>query len=160
MLHFKSQLGRCRDTGGCRSYLGGCGCLGERRLGLPSQVWELRFLPSFPSFPRENRSSKGVCASPWKSQTRHPSSSYPRPSELYCRLSRFSGPLSPRQVSRLRGHKRQQSRILVNGHQDLVVQLEDLGLTVVDRPLFRKEFLKWETDFYPMLVLGGLALSL
>ena len=32
---------------------GGCRCLGEGRLGLPGQVWELRFLPSFPSFPRE-----------------------------------------------------------------------------------------------------------
>ena len=35
-------------------------CLGEGRLGLPDQVWELRFLPSFLSFPRENRSSEKV----------------------------------------------------------------------------------------------------
>ena len=34
--------------------LGGCRCLGEGRLPHPGQVWELRFLPSFPSFPREN----------------------------------------------------------------------------------------------------------
>ena len=27
---------------------------------LPGQVWEFRLLPSFPSFPRENRSSKNV----------------------------------------------------------------------------------------------------
>ena len=33
---------------------GGRGCLGEGRLGVPGQVWEVRFLPSFPSFPREN----------------------------------------------------------------------------------------------------------
>ena len=32
---------------------GGRGCLGEGRLGLPGQVWELRFLPSSPSFPGE-----------------------------------------------------------------------------------------------------------
>ena len=37
---------------------GGRGCLGEGCLGLLGQVWELRFLRSFPSFPRENRSSK------------------------------------------------------------------------------------------------------
>ena len=48
---------------------GGRGCLGEGRLGLPGQVWELRFLQSFPSFPRENRSSKSVWGSAWKSQT-------------------------------------------------------------------------------------------
>ena len=36
-----------KQTSGCREYLG------EGRLGLPGQVWELRFLPSFPSFPRE-----------------------------------------------------------------------------------------------------------
>ena len=33
---------------------GGRGCLGEGRLGVPGQVREFRFLPSFPSFPREN----------------------------------------------------------------------------------------------------------
>ena len=36
----------------------GRGCLGERCQGLPGQVWDLRFLPSFPSFPRENHSSR------------------------------------------------------------------------------------------------------
>ena len=41
----------------------------RRHLGLPGQVWELRFLPSFPSFPRENRSPKNVWESAWKSQT-------------------------------------------------------------------------------------------
>ena len=40
--------------------LGWSGCLAEGRLGLPGQVWELRFLLSFPSFPRENRSSRNV----------------------------------------------------------------------------------------------------
>ena len=39
-------------------FQGGPGCLGEGRLGVPGQVWEFRLLPSFPSFPRENRSSK------------------------------------------------------------------------------------------------------
>ena len=32
---------------------GGRGCLGEGRLGVPCQVWEFRFLLSFPLFPRE-----------------------------------------------------------------------------------------------------------
>ena len=40
---------------------GGRGCLEEGRLGVPGQVWEFRFLPSFPSFPRENCSSRDVC---------------------------------------------------------------------------------------------------
>ena len=48
---------------------GGRGCLGEGRLGLPDQVWEFRFLPSFPSFPRESRSPKNVWENAWKSQT-------------------------------------------------------------------------------------------
>ena len=48
---------------------GGRGCLGEGHLGLPGQVWELRFLPSFPSFPRENCTSKNVGKNAWKSQT-------------------------------------------------------------------------------------------
>ena len=34
------------------------------RGGLPGQVWKLRFLPSFPSFPRENRSSNNVWEAP------------------------------------------------------------------------------------------------
>ena len=38
---------------------GGCGCLGEGRLGFPGQAWELRFLSSFPLFPRENCSLEG-----------------------------------------------------------------------------------------------------
>ena len=42
---------------------------GEGRLGLPGQVWELTFLPSFPSSPRENGSYKNVWESTWKSQT-------------------------------------------------------------------------------------------
>ena len=41
-------------------FSGGRECLGEERLGLPGQVWEFRFLPSFPSFPSENRSFKNV----------------------------------------------------------------------------------------------------
>ena len=45
------------------------GCLGEGRLGVPSQVWEFRFLLSFPLFPRENRSSRNVWENTWKSQT-------------------------------------------------------------------------------------------
>ena len=38
----------------CLTDSGGRGCLGEGRLGLSGEVWEFRFLPSFPSFPREN----------------------------------------------------------------------------------------------------------
>ena len=45
---------------------GGCGCLGEGRLGVPGQVWEFRFLPFSPSFPRENRSSRTVWENAWK----------------------------------------------------------------------------------------------
>ena len=48
---------------------GGRGCLGDGRLGVPGRVWELRFLPSFPSFPRESRSPKNVWENVWKSQT-------------------------------------------------------------------------------------------
>ena len=47
----------------------GRGCLREGRLGVPGQVRELRFLPSFPSFPRENWSSGNVWEDAWKSQT-------------------------------------------------------------------------------------------
>ena len=37
---------------------------------IPGQVWEFRFLPSFPSFPRESRSStKNLWESAWESQT-------------------------------------------------------------------------------------------
>ena len=44
-----------------------------RRLGLPGQVWELRFLPSFPSFLRENQKvSWKTPGSPRRSSTRHP----------------------------------------------------------------------------------------
>ena len=39
---------------------GGRVCLGEGRLEVPNQVWEFRFLLSFPSFPRECRSSRNV----------------------------------------------------------------------------------------------------
>ena len=46
---------------------GGHGRLGEERLGVPGQVWEFTFLPSFPSFPRENRSSRNVWENSWKS---------------------------------------------------------------------------------------------
>ena len=53
---------------------GGRGCLGEGCLGLPGQVWE----PSFPSYLRENRSSKNV----WENACpRHTSSRHPRPSD-------------------------------------------------------------------------------
>ena len=60
---------------------GGSGCLEEGRLGLPGQVWELRFLPSFPSFPRGNRSSclgslPGFLEVPDHSSTRHLRSAY------------------------------------------------------------------------------------
>ena len=61
-------------------YSGGRWCLGEGRLGVAGQVWEFRLLPSFPSFPRENRSSRNVWESGWKSQTS--SSRHPRPSDL------------------------------------------------------------------------------
>ena len=37
---------------------GGRGCLEEGRLGVPGQVWEFSFLPSFPSFPREKSQFK------------------------------------------------------------------------------------------------------
>ena len=46
-----------------------CACAGAcAGLGLPGQVWELMFLPSFPSFPRENRTLKNVWENDWKSQ--------------------------------------------------------------------------------------------
>ena len=45
------------------------GCLGEGRLGVPGQIWEFRFLLSFLSLPRENRSSRNVWENAWKSQT-------------------------------------------------------------------------------------------
>ena len=48
---------------------GGCGCLGDGRLELPDQLWELRVLPSFPSRLGENRSSKIIWENAWKSQT-------------------------------------------------------------------------------------------
>ena len=48
---------------------GGRGCLGEGRLGVPSQVWEFRFLRSFPAFPREDRSSRNVWEDARKFQT-------------------------------------------------------------------------------------------
>ena len=38
-------------------------------LGVPGQVWEFRFLPSFPSLPKENRSSRDVWENAWKFQT-------------------------------------------------------------------------------------------
>ena len=48
---------------------GGRGCLGGGRLGVPGQVREFRFLPSFPLFPGEDRSSSNVWENAWKSQT-------------------------------------------------------------------------------------------
>ena len=48
---------------------GSRGCLEEGRLGVPGQVWEFRFPPSFPSFSREKRSSKNVWENTSKSQT-------------------------------------------------------------------------------------------
>ena len=52
-----------------RKRSGGRGCLEEGRLGVPGQVWEFRFSPSFPSFPRENCSSRNVWENASKSQT-------------------------------------------------------------------------------------------
>ena len=70
-----------RKRGKCGLFSGGCGCLGEgRRLGVPGQVWELRFLPSFPLFSKENRSSKNVWEAAWKSQT-----SFFQTSTAFCR---------------------------------------------------------------------------
>ena len=60
---------------------GGRRCLGEGRLELSGQVWELRFLPLFPSFPGENCNSTNVWENAWKS--RHPSSRHPGPSDSY-----------------------------------------------------------------------------
>ena len=57
----------------------GRGCLGEGRLGVPGQVWEVRFLPSFPSFPRKFAVQKMSGRTP--GGPRHPSSRHPRPSE-------------------------------------------------------------------------------
>ena len=48
---------------------GGHGFLGEGRLKLPGQVWELRILPSFPSYPTKNRCSDSVWENARKSQT-------------------------------------------------------------------------------------------
>ena len=64
---------------------GGHGCLGEGRLGLPGQVWEVRFLPSFPSFPGENRSSMSgrTPGSPTHPSSRHPRPSEPSPSSVH-----------------------------------------------------------------------------
>ena len=63
--------GRCsgRGTRPRDDDRGGRGCLGNGRLGVPGQVWELRFLPSFPSFPREIRIPRNVWENAWKSQT-------------------------------------------------------------------------------------------
>ena len=51
-LYGASQLGERQGiliTKGVRGVeLEGRGCLGEGRLGVPGQVWEFRFLPSFP----------------------------------------------------------------------------------------------------------------
>ena len=59
--------------------LEGRGCLQGGCLGLPGRVWELRFLPSFPSFPgkiavQETSGKEPGCL-------RHPSSKHPRPSD-------------------------------------------------------------------------------
>ena len=74
--------GPMRDTPHIAQYpfSSGRGCLGEGRLGLPGPVWELRFLPSFPSFPMINRSSKNV----WETSRspRHPSPRHPRPTDF------------------------------------------------------------------------------
>ena len=56
------------------------GCLGEGHLGLASQVWELRFLPSFPSFPGKIRTSNNVWKTPGSSG--QASSRHLRPSDL------------------------------------------------------------------------------
>ena len=62
-----------------KSYRVGCGCLKERRLGVPGQVWEFRFLLPFPHF-------VGKIAVPEMSgktpgSPRHPSSRHPQPSD-------------------------------------------------------------------------------
>ena len=85
-------------------HIGNSRMSGEGRLGVPGQVWEFRFLPSFPSFPRENRSSKNVwellppdirglltfkSVTRWWLQNespgspRHPSSRHPQLSDLW-----------------------------------------------------------------------------
>ena len=61
------------------------GCLGEGRLGLPCQVWELSSLPSFPSFPREIAILKTSGKTP--ASSRHPSSRHPRPSDRCLQFS-------------------------------------------------------------------------
>ena len=66
-INVKRAKQSLHESTGFRS--GGRGCLGEGRLELQVQVWELRFLPSFPSFPTENRRSKNVWESAWNSQT-------------------------------------------------------------------------------------------
>ena len=48
-------------------------------LGLPGQVWEFRFLPSFPSFLRENSSSKTSGKTPGSPRHPGPSTRHPRP---------------------------------------------------------------------------------
>ena len=58
---------------------GGRGCLEGGHLGLPGQVWELRFFPSFPSFPREMVVPKMSGKAP--GSPRHPPSRHPQPSE-------------------------------------------------------------------------------
>ena len=83
---------------------GGRGCLGEGRLGLPCQVWEFRFLASFPSFARDNR-FKIVWKTP--GSPRHPSTRHPRLAYFLpdCFFSFFAGKMSrkileenPRQI--------------------------------------------------------------
>ena len=73
--------GKCRfyfygraDFSDLGTFSGGRGCLGEGRLGLPCRVWELRSLPSFPSFPREiaiQTMSGKTPGSPRHPSTRH-----------------------------------------------------------------------------------------
>ena len=65
----KNKKKNHNPEGPARHLSGGRGCLEEGRLGVPGQVWEFRFLPSFPSFPRDNRSSRNVWENAWKSQT-------------------------------------------------------------------------------------------
>ena len=61
-------------------FSGGRGCLEEGRLGVPGQVWEFGFLPSFASFPRENRSLRDfLWENAWKSQTSFFQTSAKRP---------------------------------------------------------------------------------
>ena len=74
------EEGKARQIPGClRLTSGGRGCLGEGRLGLPGQVWELRFLRLFVRFlgkisvPKLSGKATGT---PRHSSSRHPLSTH------------------------------------------------------------------------------------